>query len=57
MSEENASKFFENYFDSDLQEYIYDILYYHQKNSQKYNDLIHEQERFTKAPPKLLDRY
>ena len=29
MSEENASKFFENYFDSDLQEYIYDILYYH----------------------------
>ena len=41
MSEENASKFFENYFDSDLQEYIYDILYYHQKNSKKYNDLIH----------------
>ncbi len=60
MSEENASKFFENYFDSDLQEYIYDILYYHQKNSQKYNDLIHEQEIYkssSEAVRQVLERF
>lgn len=60
MSEENASKFFENYFDNDLQEYIYDILYFHQKNSHKYNDLIHEQEIYkssSEAVRQVLERF
>lgn len=45
MSDINITEFIGNFFDEELDEYIYRILYKLQKESKKYSDLINNEEK------------